>query len=237
MRPASRGIRPAETERPDEPFRLDDGTILASPATVEWATFLRLATDLGYFMRQAGSPRMPAWKASQLHAAWLAHHGCGTPGAVRRAAFLTDRYRDQLEVDFQTFYGLDYNALWQSRQIRRLLNLVDYLPHHSLYAEAVANDPEHMAALVEARGDVPADKRPRQSTWTPEVEAITQVGDLLKSLIAITVMVNSKKGSKKPDTSPLPRPGTVVDDIKRERKRKKHLELVREVLPHKEGSA
>lgn len=121
--------------------------------------------------------------------------------------------------------------LLHNRRVRRLLAYIDRLPRNSYYSEAVANDPEHMHLLLEAAGDAPADRRPRMSSWSPEVEATTTVADLLRALIAITVMANSKKGAKKPDATPTPRPGTVLDEVRRERKRRKHEELKRRVLP------
>lgn len=83
-----------------------------------------------------------------------------------------------------------------------------------------------MELLAEAMDGQTVDKRPPLSDWSPEVEATTQVADLLKSLIAVTIMVNAKAGAKKPDYEPSPRPGTVLADVQRERRRRKHRELV-----------
>lgn len=90
-----------------------------------------------------------------------------------------------------------------------------------------------MRLLLEARGGEKGDMRPRMSSWTPEVEAITQVHDMLKVLVGLTIMANSKKGAKKPDTAPSPRPGTVLDKVRLESKREKHKALVKRVLPNK----
>lgn len=121
--------------------------------------------------------------------------------------------------------------LWQGRQIRRLLNLIDHLPRNSRYSEAVSNDPEHMRMLLDAGGGPTKNARPPMSSWTPEVEAITGVADLLKALLGVTIMANSKKGAKKPDLAPALRPGTVLSEIERQRKRERHRMLVAKMLP------
>lgn len=115
-----------------------------------------------------------------------------------------------------------------------MLSFIDRLPRHTYYGEAVANDPEHMAMLVEAtRGQQP-DPRPRLSSWSPEVEATTQVADLVKALLAVTISLNSKKGSKKPDATPALRPGTVMDEVRRQARRKRHEEIVARVRAARE---
>ncbi len=111
------------------------------------------------------------------------------------------------------------------------MNHIDRLPRNCHFSEAVANDREHMEMLVDASGGAPAETRPRMSSWSPEVEAITQVSDLLKVLVALTVMANSKKGAKKPDTTPAPRPGTVLSEVQRDRKRRQHNKIVSMLLP------
>lgn len=99
----------------------------------------------------------------------------------------------------------------------------------------MANDEEHALALVEAmRGSGDRDYRPPMSTWSPEVAMLADLIDVVSSLRSTLVAVNSKPGSKPPAVTPYPRPGTMLEKVRREQRLRRHEELVARVLPKKE---
>lgn len=71
--------------------------------------------------------------------------------------------------------------MWRERKWRKLANLIDKLPRWSLYQEAKAKDPE-LALLLEGI-ESPEFER-RFSEWTPLVEAIASLHDLLAIYVA-----------------------------------------------------
>lgn len=133
---------------------------------------------------------------------------------------------------------VDLITLWRRRHFRRLLNLIDHLPRNSHFAEAVANDEEHARLLAEA---IPASRgeewRPPMSTWSPEVAMLADLIDAVNALKAVVTMANSQKGARKPDLKPYPRPGTMLEKVRREQRRKAHEELVARVLPNRRQEA
>lgn len=75
------------------------------------------------------------------------------------------------------------------------------------------------------------------STWSPEVAMLADLIDAVNALKAVTISANSAKGAKKPDLKPYPRPGTMLEKVRREQRRKAHEDLVARVLPKREQEA
>jgi hypothetical protein len=120
---------------------------------------------------------------------------------------------------------------WRSRRWRRLLNLIDHLPGHSAYAEALAAD-EVLAEVILAQPEPPDRFRgPRVSEWTPERAALAEISDKLSVLIATTV---AAAGSKPPKVTPSPRPQVAADAVRERRRIEQHLRLVDMVLPDRD---
>lgn len=71
------------------------------------------------------------------------------------------------------------------------------------------------------------------STYSPELEALAAIHDAVNQLRVAFIMANSKKGSKKPDIPPYPRPVTMIEEARRQARRERHEALVARVLPHK----
>lgn len=72
------------------------------------------------------------------------------------------------------------------------------------------------------------------STWSAEVAMLADLIDAVNGMRAVLVMANAKKGAPKPDLKPYPRPGTMLEKVRREQRRKNHEALVARVLPNRE---
>lgn len=107
-----------------------------------------------------------------------------------------------------------------------MTNLLDRLPVASAYRQAVLDDPE-VAEELAARPDrdgPPAS--PALAEWTPEVAALTHLGDLLLLLHSDLVAL---AGHKPPQVKPQLRPRTGVDVARARKERQEHDSLVAEV--------
>jgi hypothetical protein len=142
-----------------------------------------------------------------------------------RLVGLLQRYCGPIEASLAHYYpGMDLATEWRSRRWRKLLNLIDWLPRNSPYIEAVANDDEVAASLV----DEPSGSGPRMSEWSPEreatVDAVDRLGNVLQAIVAVA-------GVKPPSVTRMPRPDTAFDRELRRRRQQRHLDLVAMVLP------
>jgi hypothetical protein len=125
-------------------------------------------------------------------------------------------------------YRLDLAAEFRSRRWRRLLNLIDGLPRHSHYVDALADDEQ----LAEQMLDHPPTDEPveRWTEFSPERETLLIIADRVAELTRVMVAANSgKPGSFRP----LPRPHWAVDRLRTRRRMDQHRRLVAMLLPHK----
>lgn len=131
--------------------------------------------------------------------------------------------------------GVDLLREWQRRRVRYLLSAIDHLPRNSHYAEAVSQDEEHALLLSAALDAAPASEyRPPMSTWSPEVAMLADLIDAVNGVRGVLVAANRKPGSPPPEVKAYPRPGTMLEKVRREQRRKRHEELVARVLPNRE---
>lgn len=136
--------------------------------------------------------------------------------------------------------------MWRARRWRKLLNLIDHLPRHTYYAQAVAEDPDHMAAIEKAVGSSEASgpaPLPKLAWWTPEVDKLTDVLDAIRSLQDVLIRVNveaaAAKKMKPPEPTPRPgRPRIAGDRVKPSTadQMARHKSIVARMLPHKADS-
>ena len=190
---------------------------------------------------------MPLWKVQKLTEAWAKHYDLGTPNDVDRLLYLLERYERHIEFDLRAHAGgANLRELWQSRQWRLLFNLIDHLPRHSYYSDAVSNDEEHAKMLAKAQaaraagGEDSKPYSPPMTQFTPEVAAIADAIDAINGVRHAIIMANSdpkKSPPKAPD--PYPRPVTALmgatQRAKFELRKKKHESLVARLLPHKKA--
>ncbi|MFI7608781.1 hypothetical protein ACIBTV_27225 [Micromonospora sp. NPDC049366] len=74
-----------------------------------------------------------------------------------------------------------------------------------------------------------APPRQRLSEWTPEMERLTDLYDLVNEVIRVLVAL---KGGKPGNSKPLPRPVSALDRAKARKRQAKHRSLVARMLPH-----
>lgn len=123
---------------------------------------------------------------------------------------------------------LDLATEWRSRRWRRLLNIIDHLPRHSAYVEAMANDEqlaEHLARQPEPKQD--NQSRRRMSDWSPDVELLTSILNRLGELVQAVAVLGGAKPRKVP---PAPHPVTAMDRARNRRRFEKHRSLAARVL-------
>jgi len=88
-----------------------------------------------------------------------------------------------------------------------VLDILDHLPRTSAYQCAVAAD-EELAAQIAASEDLPKpSKTPPLSEYSPEVEALRDIQDILDQTLRVLVKVNNGKPGKH---KPYPRPVTAL---------------------------
>lgn len=131
-----------------------------------------------------------------------------------------------MEADL-AFRGVDLGHLWRSRQWRKLLNLIDHLPGHSLYAEAVSQDEVAAQAYLDSDSPAGTVASPRLSDFTPETAALAAVFDRLADVISATV---AAAGGKPPKTQPYPRPVPATSRVRRRKALDRHQRLVSQLL-------
>jgi hypothetical protein len=109
---------------------------------------------------------------------------------------------------------------------QEILDYLEHLPRTSAYHTAIAED----EVLAEQMADVPDEKPgpPRLAEFSPEVQVLAEVRDLLATLINVQVARAGKKPSK---MKPYPRPVSAVEQIRRRQRYQRHRSLVSQLLP------
>jgi len=124
---------------------------------------------------------------------------------------------------------LDLATEWRSRRWRRLLNIIDRLPRHSAYVEALTDDEEFAEAML-AQGIPPGKATRRLADWSPTVELLTGI---LDRLAEVTQAIAASRGVKPRKIVRAPHPVTALDRIRQRRRYETHRSVVARVLPHK----
>ncbi|ABS03197.1 hypothetical protein [Kineococcus radiotolerans] len=121
--------------------------------------------------------------------------------------------------------------MWRARHWTDLLDLIDGLPRHSLYMEAVAGDEDLAREWLELElaGEVEEAKPTiRISEWSPEREAEAQIIDALNRVYVATVGVAT---GKPPKVEPALRPVTALQELRREADMKVVFDFAARVTP------
>lgn len=226
-----------DAERPDRPLRVRAAGLLfglRSPRSLSWSRLIAATSDWHAFTALIvpvnAHPmvgRLPGDTMEYLVRSYRTHHGlCATTSEDRRLAGLVARYGQAIEQDLAG-RRLDLLVLWQQRRWRYLLNVIEALPRHSAFVEALSDDD----ALAEALLNRPAgDERPRTplSQFSPELEMAVNTYDRLGELIQA---VTAAAGGRPPKIAPFPRPRTAADRVRRRRAETKHRSVVARMLP------
>lgn len=193
------------------------------------------------------TPDCLEWQRRLVFDRWRAAWDLPEFSSARRLAYLVDHYRSAAAFDLRATAGVDLGDLWRARRWTHLLDLLDHLPAHSQFNSTVSMDEEHakmMAESLAAREDIGESdteaKGPALNTWTPEMAALTNIFDAVRSLTHTLIAVNSSKGKVPDPPKPAPRPVTplarATARAKFERRKAAHEALVARVLPHKRRS-
>jgi hypothetical protein len=109
-----------------------------------------------------------------------------------------------------------------------MLRLVHQLPQASRFHAAVANDPEHVEAIVKATGGQQAPYHPPLAEWGTLHDMLAAVADKIEFLTAVTMAANGAT-PQKPKLQP--RPKTAFGEIEEKIKLANHEALVARMLP------
>lgn len=188
------------------------------------------------------APNMPLYKRLALTERWRAHYDLPEATSAQRLVYVINRYRDDLEYDLRVHARVELAELWHARRWRTLLATIDRLPQHSLYSEAVSQDPEHAKMLAKAMAERSgeegsSDNSPPLRTWTPEVRLLTDIFDAIRNLqhTVVAVQVPKGKAGNPPEASPRPK-SILAEETRRaeyDRRLGVHKSLVKRLLPHK----
>lgn len=108
-----------------------------------------------------------------------------------------------------------------------MLRLIHQLPQASRFHAAVANDPEHVEAVIKAQGGQQQAYRPPLAEWDSAHEMLAMISDKLELLANITLRANGASPDK---PSITPRPKTAFADVEQRIKVEKHEALVERIL-------
>lgn len=128
--------------------------------------------------------------------------------------------------------------MWRERRWAELLVLIDWLPRHSAFMQAISDD-EEFAELVLTESEKrdkfdrtkQPDRRPKISEWDLNAEKLTDIVDRLGELMQATV---AAAGGKPPKVRPQPRPKTAIDKLREKRRYEHHRKVVSRVLIQQE---
>jgi hypothetical protein len=109
---------------------------------------------------------------------------------------------------------------------QEILDYLEHLPRTSAYHTAIAEDED----LAEQLAGMPDQKPgpPRLAEFSPEVQVLAEVRDLVATLINVQIARAGKKPSK---VKPYPRPVSAVEQIRRRERYRKHTSLVAQLIP------
>lgn len=131
--------------------------------------------------------------------------------------------------------GIDPGALWRSRQWRKLLNLIDYLPQNTWYQAALSLDPEHAEMVIAAQEKAkktgepdPGPRSPSLSIWSPEVDMLAKVVD---GVNGVAYAVAKSNGGKADVPKPTPRPSNAMEVARLRKRNREHEKMKSRLLP------
>jgi hypothetical protein len=185
--------------------------------------------------------KISIYSIETIHNLWRAAYDLPEINAAIRLTYVVDHYEEALEYDLRNHLGVDLEELWLHRRWGRLLGYIDRLPSHTWYAQAVSEDPEHVALLAkqlaeaEFSGESKAEASPALSTWSPEVAKLTDIHDALKELAHLTASIHAERKVPEPVFAPRPQSDLKrqVDKMKFEHRKAKHEKLVARMLPNR----
>lgn len=111
-----------------------------------------------------------------------------------------------------------------------MLNLIDHLPRNSSYHEALSQDDELAQLAAEQPGQVGStEHRPPLSEWSPEVDLLAQLLDVVQLMRAEAWSLAGQKNA--PTYAPTPRPKTTAERAKDYIERSARQHLIEKLYP------
>jgi hypothetical protein len=110
-----------------------------------------------------------------------------------------------------------------------ILDYLEHLPRTSAYHSAIADD-EELAEELAGQPDT-APRAPRLAEFSPEVQVMAEVRDLLASLIGVQI---ARAGKTPKKIKPYPRPEGALERARRRHRYSAHRDLVARVLPQRD---
>lgn len=107
-----------------------------------------------------------------------------------------------------------------------ILDYVEHLPRTSAYHSAIADDDDLAAQFIDE--DMPPATVPRLSEFSPEVQALAEIRDLLASLIGVQI---ARAGKKPKKIKPYPRPVSAIERARKRRQYATHRSIVDRMRP------
>lgn len=187
---------------------------------------------------------MPWGQIPALQAFWRDQQGLVDGDDLGRLTWILGTFREEVEVDLLQRVGVRLRDLWQQREWRLLLNLIDHLPRATWTWSRMANHPEYAervaAVIAKKRIEAEDDPSPSLLDWTPEAGLLAGVIDAINALRHTLMQVNTERGKQTPKIPPYPRPRTLVDSMVDTKERAlrwaAHDRLANRVLPHRQKS-
>lgn len=125
-----------------------------------------------------------------------------------------NRYGAELESDFQQKLGLDLGAMWRARKFARISRMIHWLPRDTHFSNAVANDDEHVRAVLKASEGQPSKPSISLAEWSVEAEILSDIFDSLGQNTNATLAAGGAKNL--PKVRPRSRPETSYAAVKHE---------------------
>jgi len=127
--------------------------------------------------------------------------GPAEPGKIRKALWITSQFSEEIEADFQRYYGLDFLEFYRpGRNLgwRKLLVLVDKLPPESAVNTAIRMQVSE-DEMVRAKPD------PARAPWSTVEMLLALLIDEMRNLS--WMYATAKTGKALPRPEPVQRPG------------------------------
>jgi hypothetical protein len=149
---------------------------------------------------------------------------------MTRAVDLINRYGSAIRADLRRFYGLDLLDFFRDTlSARAVLDYLEHLPRTSAYHSAIAEDEELATELAKLPEQKPSP--PRLAEFSPELQALAEIRDLLATLINVQIARAGKRPSK---VKPYPRPISAVERIRKRQQYQTHQSLVDRLTARRE---
>lgn len=130
--------------------------------------------------------------------------------------------RHELDIDL-------YEYVRGDRPWAQMYRFLARLPRHGHFYASVLADEESMEQVLSQEDNAESKSAIPLAGWTTDHDLLTTVIDVLNSLHATLVQVNSEKGQR-PDVKPMPRPETAIERVEAKQAIDEHLERVRKFL-------